>query len=183
MKVLQLKTYPDPCLKVKTKPVEEFDQDIRDILKAMADMMYLNQGIGLAAPQVGLGLQAVVVDTGEGLMNFVNPVITERSRKRSRMVEGCLSLPGAAVGVSRPEEVSVRARNEHGEYFMRRFTGLAAKAVQHEIDHLNGKLIIDYLDPIRYFLASRKLKKADPAEAGKACEVICHVGGKDKPGA
>ena len=179
MSVLQLRTYPDPCLRVKTKPVEIFDKDLRATLKAMADMMYLNRGIGLAAPQVGLGIEVVVVDIGEGLINFVNPVILERSKKTSRMEEGCLSLPGVTVTVKRPEGVTVRARDERGEFFMKKFTGLAATAVQHEIDHLNGRLIIDYLDPVRHFIASRKLKISNPADAGKTCEVVCHVGKKD----
>jgi peptide deformylase len=179
MSVLQLRTYPDPCLRVKTKPVEIFDQDLRDILKAMADMMYLNKGIGLAAPQVGLGIEVVVVDIGEGLINFVNPVILERSRKMSGMEEGCLSLPGVTVTVKRPEEVKVRAQDDRGEFFMKKFTGLAATAVQHEIDHLNGKLIIDHLDPVRHFIASRKLRMRNPVDTGKTCEVICHVGKRD----
>ena len=179
MSVLQLRTYPDPCLRVKTKSVDVFDQDLKGILKAMAKMMYLNRGIGLAAPQVGLGIEVVVVDIGDGLINFINPVILERSKKMSRMEEGCLSLPGVTVAVKRPEEVTVRARDERGEFFMKKFTGLAATAVQHEIDHLNGRLIIDYLDPVRHFIASRKLKMSGPADAGKTCEVICHVGKKD----
>jgi len=155
---LELKTYPDPCLRIKTKPVDEFDDSLKDVLRAMADVMYVNQGIGLAATQVGLGLNVLVVDVGDGLVNFINPVIMEKSRESSSMEEGCLSLPGITVNVSRPEEVKVRAQNEHGEFFMKKFDGLVSKAVQHEIDHLQGKLLIDYLNPIRYLFSVKKLK-------------------------
>lgn len=173
---LELKTYPDPCLRIKTKPVEKFDQELEGILKSMVDIMYLSQGIGLAAPQVGLGLSIFVIDTGEGLEVFVNPQIAERSGDKSALEEGCLSLPGALVNVRRPATVRVRAQNGKGEYFIKRFDGLAAKAVQHENDHLNGKLIIDYLDPIRRFLAGRRLSGPKNAVNEKSCEVVCHVG-------
>ena len=182
MKALQLRTYPDPCLKLRTKKVEQFDNEIKGIIEGMSDMMYLNQGIGLAAPQVGLGLSVLVIDTGDGLMSFINPEIIEASASKSRMEEGCLSLPGVTVSVTRPEDIKVRAQDAEGGYFVKRFDGIAAKALQHEIDHLNGRLIIDYLDPLRHFLASRKLKHRRKNSNEKACEVICHVGKRYKPG-
>jgi peptide deformylase len=156
---LELKTYPDPCLRIKTKPVDEFDDSLIDVLRAMSDVMYVNQGIGLAATQVGLGLKVMVIDAGDGLVNFINPVIMEKSAETSKMEEGCLSLPGVTVSITRPEEVKIRAQNEQGEFFIKKFEGLVSKAVQHEIDHLEGKLLIDYLNPVRYFLATRKLKR------------------------
>ncbi len=173
---LEVKTYPDPCLRIRTTAVEEFNRDIENTLKSMTDVMYANQGIGLAATQAGLGLSIFVIDTGEGLINFVNPEILERSKKKSGMEEGCLSLPGVTVRVSRPGEVKVRARDGKGEFFIKKFTGLAARAIQHEFDHLQGKLIIDYLDPVRYFFAARKLSGIKRARAAKACEVVCDVG-------
>ena len=160
MSVLELKTYPDPCLRIKTKPVEEFSQDLETTLRAMASIMYSKQGIGLAATQVGLGLRALVVDTGEGLMNLVNPIITELSKEKTKMEEGCLSLPDVTVDLARPESVKIRAQDEQGEFFIKKFTGLAAKVIQHEMDHLDGKLLIDYLDPIRGFIAKYKLRSA-----------------------
>ncbi|MFC1548513.1 peptide deformylase [Candidatus Omnitrophota bacterium] len=173
---IELKTYPDPCLRIKTKPVEHFDQELKNILKSMADIMYISQGIGLAAPQVGLGLSLFVIDIGEGLMNFINPEIIERSKKKSAMEEGCLSLPGALVNVGRPNEVKIRAQDENGEYFIKKFDELTAKAVQHEYDHLQGRVIIDYLDPIRRFLMMRKLARTKDQQKNKTCEVVCHVG-------
>jgi len=175
MNDLEVKTYPDPCLRIRTKPVEEFGPELKDTLKNMADLMYLSQGIGLAAPQVGLGISLVTVDIGEGLINLVNPVIVERSDKKNRMEEGCLSLPGASVSVARPEKIKVRAQDENGGFFMRSFDGLCAKAVQHEIDHLNGKLIIDYLGPVRAFVAKKKIRSAKTGQKNKTCEVICHA--------
>jgi len=167
---LKIKTYPDPCLRIRTGPVEQFTQDISKTLRSMADIMYVGQGIGLAATQVGLGLSVLVVDIGDGLTNYINPAILERSRKKSSMEEGCLSLPGIIVNVARPEEITVRAQDEQGEFFIRKLSGLAAKTVQHEIDHIHGRLIIDYLDPIRRFMAARKLAGLKRRQTGKTCE-------------
>lgn len=157
-------------MRIRTGPVEQFTQDIGKTLKSMADIMYVGQGIGLAATQVGLGLSVLVVDIGDGLTNYINPVILERSRKKSNMEEGCLSLPGITVNVARPEEITVRAQDEQGEFFTRKLSGLAAKTVQHEIDHLHGRLIIDHLDPIRRFIAARKLTGLKRRQTGKTCE-------------
>jgi peptide deformylase len=176
---LEIKTYPDPCLKIRTKPVEKFDDDFRELLCSMVDMMYVGQGIGLAATQVGLGLNLLVMDPGDGLLNVVNPEIIEASKKRDTMEEGCLSLPGVTVSVARPESVKVRAQDENGDFFIRKFEGLAAKVVQHEMDHLEGRLLIDYLDPIRRFIACRKLVKHKNNSTEKDCEVTCHVGKKN----
>ncbi|MBL7072410.1 MAG: peptide deformylase [Candidatus Omnitrophica bacterium] len=157
---MEIKTYPDPCLRIKTRKVEKFNGDTVKMLDDMANIMYANQGIGLAAPQVGLGLRALIIDTGDGLMSYINPVIEDESKERSKLEEGCLSLPGITVNVTRPEKITVRAQDAGGKFFLKTLNGLFAKAIQHEIDHLNGKLIIDYLDPVRYFLAVRSLKQA-----------------------
>lgn len=172
---LELKIYPDPCLRIKTKPVEKFTQNFKETLRTMAEIMYLNQGVGLAATQVGLGLSVLLIDIGEGLKTFVNPEIIERSRKRSRMEEGCLSLPGVTVSVSRPERIKLRAQDENGDYFINTWDGLYATALQHEFDHLQGKLTIDYLDPVRRFITVGKLSRSKKKVNGKTCEVICNV--------
>lgn len=163
---MEIKVYPDPCLRIKTKKVEKFNGDIAKMLNDMAEVMYANQGIGLAAPQVGLGLRALIIDTGDGLMSYVNPVIEDESNERSKLEEGCLSLPGITVNVARPEKITVRAQDADGKFFIKTLNGLFAKAVQHEIDHLNGKLLIDYLDPVRYFFAVRSLKRAKKNNEG-----------------
>lgn len=174
----ELKTYPDPCLRIKTKSVIDFDRELKDTVKFMADTMYVSRGIGLAAPQVGLGLSILLVDVGDGLLTMINPEIVERSSKRSVMEEGCLSLPTISVNVSRPSTIKVRYQDSSGEFKIKLFEDLAATAIQHEMDHLSGKMIIDYLGPIRYFFASRKLSKIK--NNGQSCEVVCDARAKDK---
>lgn len=180
MKNLEIKTYPDPCLRIKTRTVDEFGPELKVTMASMAEMMYVSQGIGLAATQVGLGLSVMVVDIGEGIINFINPTIVESSDKKTVMEEGCLSLPGMNVNVKRPEKIKVRAQDINGEFFIKSFDGLYAKAIQHEVDHLCGRLILDYLDPVRKFFAARKLKAKNKSKKVKTCEVMCHVGTKDK---
>ncbi|MFH1837672.1 MAG: peptide deformylase [Candidatus Omnitrophota bacterium] len=169
---LTLKTYPDPCLRIRTKPVEQFSAEIGDILRDMTDLMYISQGIGLAATQVGVGLNLLVVDAGEGLIKLTNPEILDRSKEKSQFEEGCLSLPGVTVNIKRSKTIKIRAWDENGEIFIKKLEGLTATAIQHEMDHLNGKLIIDYLDPIRRFIVGRKLSLKRYSK--KTCEVVCH---------
>jgi peptide deformylase len=160
MSDLELKIYPESCLRIKTNPVDDFKKNLSGVLHSMADIMYVNNGIGLAATQVGIGASFLVVDIGEGLRFFLNPEVVERSKEMSTMEEGCLSLPGVAVNVKRPKMVTVKARDEKGEPFVKRLDGLMARVVQHEIDHLHGKLIIDYLNPVKRFVASKRLSKS-----------------------
>jgi peptide deformylase len=170
---LEVKIYPDTSLRVETQKVERFDSELKDILRAMADTMYLSEGVGLAATQVGLDRQVFVMDTGEGLLNMVNPERVSVSKKKSVLEEGCLSLPGVTVKISRPVEVRIKAQDGNGDFFVRDFSGLAAKAVQHEMDHLKGKLIIDRLGPIGRFLAARKIERGSKEPVKKTCEVVC----------
>ena len=157
MDELELKTYPESCLRIKTNPVKSFENNLPQTLKTMADIMHVNSGIGLAATQVGIETSFLIVDVGEGLEPFVNPEIVSQSRKKIRMEEGCLSLPGIAVDVPRPEWITIKAQNQNGDIFVREYTGLMARVILHEIDHLNGKLIIDYMNPFKRFMAVRKL--------------------------
>lgn len=158
MPSLEIKKYPAAVLKNKAKEVKKVTDVERRILKDMAEAMYLNSGIGLAAPQVGIDRQFVVIDVGEGQVNLINPVIIKK-RGCDYMEEGCLSLPGMSVKVKRAQKVSVQSLNEKGEHVNFEADGLFARAIQHEIDHLNGKLIIDYLNPIKRLLAVRFHKK------------------------
>lgn len=180
MEAPDLKTYPNPCLRVKTKKVEFFDQDLKDLSLAMSEVMYESGGIGLAAPQIGVGLSVFVMDIGEGLSCFVNPEILESSSKKTRLEEGCLSIPGITVSVARPDKIKVRAYDENGKVFLGDYEGLAAKAVQHEMDHLRGKIIIDYLDPVRYFFVTRELMSYKNPRKESKCEVVCRVGKRNK---
>jgi peptide deformylase len=161
MNSVKLRKYPDKCLGLKTKDVRDFSKEFKSMVHSMADIMYLNQGIGLAATQVGLDLKFMIIDIGdgEGLKVYANPEITYLSDSKDKMEEGCLSLPGVSVEVLRPKEIEVKAININGEEFNARYMGLMAKVVQHETDHLYGKLIIDYLNPISKMIKTRKLRR------------------------
>ncbi len=158
MAALEIKKYPAPSLKAQARDIAKITDEERGQLRDMADTMYLNQGVGLAATQVGIDKQLAVIDVGEGLMNLVNPVILRRSGWES-MEEGCLSVPGIQVKVRRARRIRVRAMNEKGERMTFEAMGLFARAIQHEVDHLRGKLIIDYLNPIKRFLVLRRGKE------------------------
>ncbi|HPS20820.1 MAG TPA: peptide deformylase [Candidatus Omnitrophota bacterium] len=155
----EIRTYPDDCLREKTAEVRDFKGDLPAIVKAMADAMYIHKGIGLAAPQVGLALRLLVIDIGEGLQVFANPMFLKKSKKKCKVEEGCLSLPGITFMMSRPEEVEITAQDIKGKKFSRKYTGMMARVLQHEADHLDGKLLIDYMNPLKNALAVQKLKK------------------------
>lgn len=132
-------------LRGKSNPIRKFDARLSLILRDMADTMYQADGVGLAAPQIGIKRRLVVIDVGEGLIEMVNPEITERSGSCG-MVEGCLSVPGRRGYVTRPEKVTVRAQDKKGKFFEVEADGLYARCLQHEIDHLNGVLYVDKMD-------------------------------------
>ncbi len=119
-----------------------FDQKLWDLLDDMADTMYSAEGVGLAAPQVGILRRICVIDIGEGLIELVNPVITEKSGSQTGS-EGCLSVPNRFEEVERPQKVTVRAQNRKGENIEIKGEGFLARALCHEIDHLDGILYID----------------------------------------
>lgn len=174
MPPLRIRTYPDPVLKSKSIHVEKIDETIRDLLDDMAETMYLNNGIGLAAPQVGRNLRVIVVDAerGEGgsrLLKLVNPRITRREGK-TRSEEGCLSLPELTVEVERSEKVTVEAMLPEGESTTLEAEGLLAICLQHEIDHLDGVLLVDRLSSIRRQLYQRKRIKEQGRASGASSE-------------
>jgi len=160
VKQFEIKTYPAACLKEKAREITDFKGDIPAIVKAMSGVMYVHRGIGLAATQVGLDIRLLIIDVGDGLQVFANPVFTKRSKKKCKMEEGCLSLPGITVNVSRSEEVEVSAKDINGKQFIRKYKGLMARVLQHEADHLDGKLLIDHLNPIKSAIAIHQLKNA-----------------------
>jgi len=158
MAILKIRCFPDPILKKKTQRVSRVTAAERADLCDMAETMYLSQGIGLAANQVGIDKQLVVVDVGDGLMKLVNPILG-KCRGRERMEEGCLSVPGALVKIGRFRTVAVACLNEEGEPVTFEASGLLARAIQHETDHLLGKTILDHLNPIRRMLVKKRLTK------------------------
>ncbi len=132
-------------LRVKANPITKFDARLGLILRDMAKTMYQAEGIGLAAPQVGIARRMMVVDVGEGLMEFINPVI-ESASGECGMAEGCLSVPGRRGYVIRPEKITVTAQDRKGSPFTLEADGLLARCIQHEIDHLDGILYVDKME-------------------------------------
>ena len=144
MSTLKIKKYPDKVLRTRCDNVKSIDGADKKLLSDMAESMYEVGGIGLAAPQVGINKNIVVFDTGKGLLKMFNPKILSKKGLAS-LEEGCLSVPESTVNVKRSEEICVSYIDENGKECKKVFNGLPARVIQHEIDHLNGKLIIDYL--------------------------------------
>jgi len=145
---LTIVRFPRDILKRRAAKVPVVGDEERKALSEMAKTMYLSGGVGLAAVQVGIDSQMAVIDVGKGLIKMVNPVIV-KSDGTETCEEGCLSVPGAAVKVKRAGKIVVQYLNEFGEITQLAAEGLLARAIQHEIDHLSGKLIIDYLSPLK----------------------------------
>lgn len=144
MAILDIKKYPDKALRKKCKEVQSIDGEIKRLLDDMAMTMHAVDGIGLAAAQVGLDMRIIVIDIGDGPMKLINPRITKKEGL-SIMEEGCLSIPDVYVKVKRSARIVVSALNTDGNPELIKAEGLLAHAFGQEIDHLNGKLIIDYL--------------------------------------
>ena len=136
----------DAVLRKKSSYVKKVDHGITDLLRDMADMMYHANGVGLAAPQVGIAKRVITIDIGSGLISLINPEIVAQTGEQ-KDIEGCLSIPGIVGEVIRPNWVRVSGLNEKGEYVEFEGTGLLARAFCHEIDHLDGILFIDKLVP------------------------------------
>ena len=161
MALLPILRYPDSRLHTVAAPVARVDDQIRKLIADMAETMYEAPGIGLAATQVDVHKRIVVIDVSEdksGLMALINPEILERSGEQV-CEEGCLSVPGIYEKVSRAERVKVRALNEKGEPFEFEADGLLAVCVQHEIDHLDGKVFVEYLSQLKLGRIKSKLAK------------------------
>lgn len=142
MAIREVVKYGDEILTKKCRPVEKFDEKLHTLLDDMAETMYEKDGVGLAAPQVGILRRIVVIDCGEGLIELVNPEIIRQSGEQLEG-EGCLSCPGKYGIVSRPMYATVKAQDRNGKEFKIKGEGLLAKAFSHEIDHLDGILFLD----------------------------------------
>ncbi len=152
---------PDSRLRIVAKPVETFDESLQVLIDDMFETMYDARGVGLAAPQIGVSLRLSVIDiTGDktNQLVIINPEIISSSGEKT-YEEGCLSVPGAYDKVKRAQKVVVRALDRHGKSFDVEAEDLFAECLQHEIDHLNGKLFIDLLSPLKKALARKKLDK------------------------
>ena len=161
--MLEVRLYGDPVLRKTAKPVEKFDDDLMRFLEEMVETLREEDGVGLAAPQVGESIQVAVIDPTGGEKDplvLVNPEIISSSEEQECSDEGCLSIPEVSLSVCRPVRVSVRAFDAHGkQYLIENAEGLLARALQHEIDHLNGIMIVDHISALQRSLISNKLKK------------------------
>jgi peptide deformylase len=161
MALLPILRYPDPRLHKKAVPVVEVNDTIRKLIADMAETMYEAPGIGLAATQVDVHRRVVVIDVTEdksGLLALINPEILERSGQQE-CEEGCLSVPGIYEKVTRAEKVRFRALDRDGQPFEMEVEGLLAVCVQHEIDHLDGKVFVEYLSQLKQGRIKAKLAK------------------------
>lgn len=159
--MLEIVKYPDPILRQKANRIRDIDSEIRQFTDDMIETMYLDEGVGLAAPQVGISKQLVVMDVGQGPMTLINPEIVRKEDESVSIEEGCLSIPGIRIDVSRSTHVVVRGIDDLGETVEIEADGLLARVLQHEIDHLNGILIIDHASSLQRTLLKSKLKKLE----------------------
>jgi peptide deformylase len=159
--------YGDPVLETPTKPVEKFDDELQALVGDMFESLYAAQGVGLAAPQIGVGLRLAVIDVTNGKnpeakIVCANPAIIHAEGEQ-REEEGCLSIPGFRGYVARPSFVTIRAQDASGNTFEMRGEGLLARAFCHEIDHLDGTLYLSHLSILKRDLIKRKIKKMKKA--------------------
>ena len=162
--VLPSLKYPDPRLQTVAKPVEAVDDDLRELIARMLATMYDAQGIGLAATQVNVHQRLVVIDVSETRdqpLVLINPVIDWASPDTRKGEEGCLSVPGIYDGVERSLAVKVTALDEHGKTRSIEAEGMLAVCIQHELDHLMGKVFVEYLSPLKRNRIKTKLLKAE----------------------
>lgn len=161
MALREILHFPDPRLRLRAKPVREVDDSIRSLVDDMFETMYAAPGIGLAAIQINVQLRVLVADISENRDAphcLINPEIVWRDGEEE-MDEGCLSVPGIYETVRRAERIRVRALNREGEWFEQEYDGLLAVCIQHEIDHLDGKLFVDYLSTLKRNRIRKKIEK------------------------
>ncbi|CAG8868889.1 Peptide deformylase [Pseudomonas fluorescens] len=168
MAILNILEFPDPRLRTVAKPVTEVDDALRQLIDDMFETMYEAPGIGLAATQVDVHKRVVVMDLSEDRSEprvFINPVIEELTHDMGQYQEGCLSVPGFYENVDRPLQVRVKALDRDGKPYELVAEGLLAVCIQHECDHLNGKLFVDYLSQLKRDRIKKKLEKQHRQQA------------------
>ncbi len=166
MALLEILHFPDPRLRKKASPIDEVNDQVRQTVKDMFETMYAAPGIGLAATQVNIQKQIIVIDVSEDKNSpicLINPEIISQAGEEE-MQEGCLSVPGIFETVQRAETIEVQALNENGDSVTHQVEGLLAVCIQHEMDHLDGKLFVDYLSPLKRQRIQKKLLKQQKHE-------------------
>ena len=164
MALLSILRYPDPRLHKVAKPVTAFDARLKKLIADMAETMYAAPGIGLAASQIDVHQQLLILDiseTGKELQVFINPEILWASEEKKIYDEGCLSVPGIYDGVERPARIKARAVDADGKSFEVEAEGLLAVCLQHEMDHLKGKVFVEYLSPLKRNRIKTKMLKEE----------------------
>lgn len=160
MAVLEILVFPNPALRAETHEVEKFDEELKKMVSDMKETMYLSNGVGLAAPQVGDCRRLIVIEWHDNAYVLINPEIVE-AEGEERCEEGCLSFPGIYEEVVRPNRIRVKYKDENGVDHDEVIEGFLARVFLHEIDHLNSKLLIDHLSPLkRTFLRKKMERKA-----------------------
>jgi peptide deformylase len=162
MAVLEILEFPDPRLRTKAVSVEQVTDATRTLIENMLETMYAAPGIGLAATQINVHRRLLVIDVSDNQNEpqvFINPTITVVEPELCEYDEGCLSVPGYYETVARPTKIEVTAMDRDGESFTKEVEGLLATCLQHEIDHLDGKLFVDYLSPLKRQRIRKKLEK------------------------
>lgn len=168
MAILNILEFPDPRLRTLAKPVEVVDDEIRRLIDDMFETMYAAPGIGLAATQVNVHKRVVVMDLSEDKSEplvFINPAFESLTDQMDQYQEGCLSVPGFYENVDRPQKVLIKALDRDGQPFELVAEGLLAVCIQHECDHLNGKLFVDYLSTLKRDRIRKKLEKQHRLQA------------------
>ena len=158
MGILQVKVYPAPVLRGRAEEVKDIGEETKSLVENMSETMYTYKGIGLAAPQVGISQRVITFDVGEGLVSLINPIILEEEGEEV-FEEGCLSLPGIRTDVKRAKRILVKGVDLDGKERELEVDGLLARVILHEVDHLNGTLIIDRVSTIRRRLLEGKIRK------------------------
>ncbi len=172
MAILNILEFPDPRLTTVASDVESFDDELKKLVEDMIETMYSANGIGLAATQVNVHKRLLVLDVSESQDNplvYINPEILSRDGEQVHE-EGCLSVPGIYASVTRAENITIKAQNANGETFEETLEGLHAVCIQHEMDHLIGRLFVDYLSPLKRNMVRKKLEKQRKVAAKEARE-------------
>ena len=171
MAIHEVRLLGDPVLRRKATPVETASAELQSLIADMFETMYAEEGVGLAAPQIGLDLRLVVIDTNEEdatPLVLINPTILESSEETEKGEEGCLSIPGLKELVERSVRVVVEAMNAEGAGIRLEAGGLLARELQHEVDHLDGVLFIDRVSPLKRRMLLKRWEKVRPQRAGRS---------------
>ena len=172
MAVRPIVVWPDPRLREKTRAISEVTDEIRALYRDLADTMYAYDGVGIAAVQIGVAVKMFLVDSkvagrGEGdPVAFINPEVVSVSDDKDKSEEGCLSFPGIFVPIERPRQARLRALGIDGQMFEAEGDGLFGRCMLHELDHLTGKLMIDFVGPLKKRQIKKKLEKHDAEQGG-----------------